>query len=162
MFKRMLFVLLMYIITAASGWTENVFVYIEKGLIDIEDEVHNKFSPELLNVIEDGVMESFFEQGHIVFAANSSKTTYPDERVLNQAAKRGGAELLLKAVINYSVKNNTVAITGNYVFYNLYSDSILTEGNYELPEDFDMAGIKVEELFFSIGKSFAERVSGTI
>ena len=66
MFKRMLFVLLMYI-AAAAGWTENVFVYIEKGLIDIEDEEHNKFSPELLNVIEDGVMESFFEQGTYSF-----------------------------------------------------------------------------------------------
>ena len=36
------------------------------------------------------------------------------------------------------------------------------EGEYDLPENFNMAGIKAEDLFFSVGKSFAERVSGTI
>ena len=160
MLKKILFIVLLSLISSFS-WCENIFIYIEKGIIEVDEE-KNKFDPMLLNVMEDGIMDSFFEQGHIVFAANSSKTVYNDDTVLSQAAKRGGADLLFKAVINYSAKENVVRITGNYIFYNLYSESIVKEGEYNLPENFDMSGIKVEDLFFDVGKSFAERVSGTI
>ena len=160
MLKKIVF-LVLFISSSALLWSENIFIYIEKGVIDVDEE-KNRFSPELLNVMEDGIMESFFEQGHIVFAANSSKTTFNNDRVLSQAAKRGGADLLFKAVINYSEKKNIVKITGNYMFYNLYSESIVIEGDYKLPENFNMSGLKVEDLFFDLGKSFAMKVSGTI
>ena len=159
MIKKIFFLCLMMTSTASLLWCENIFVYIEKGLIEVDEE-ENQFNTELLNVMEDGIMESFFDQGHIVFAANSSKTTFSSDEVLSQAAKRGGAELLFKAVINYSEKENVVTVNGSYLFYNLLSESIVMEGRYQLPDNFDMSGIKAEDLFFDVGKSFAERVSG--
>ena len=160
--KKRFFFLLLLIFASSAVWCENVFVYIEKGIIDLDDEEQNKFNPELLNVMEDGIMECFFDQGHIVFAANSCKTTFRNEEMLSQVAKRGGADLLFKAVINYSEKNNIVEISGNYLFYNLFSDTVVTEGEYNLPDNFNMSGLRVEDLFFTVGKSFAERVSGTL
>ncbi len=160
MIKKYCLLLLLFS-SAVGSWCDNIYVYIEKGLIDV-DEDENRFSTDLLNVMEDGILESFFEKGHIVFAANSSKTTFNNDRILNQAAKRGGADKLLKAVINYTEKNNIVEISGNYKFYNLYSDSLVAEGDYSLPENFNMSGLRIEELFFSVGRSFAERISGSI
>lgn len=161
MIKRFLFLILL-LSAAGAGWSENVYVYVEKGIIDIEEPEINIFNTELLNIMEDGVMESFFEQGYIVFAANSSITTFSNDSILNQAAKSGGADLLLKVVVNYSEKENIIDINGNYVFYNLYSDSVVTEGEYNLPDDFNSSGIRIEDLFFSVGRSFTDKIFNSI
>ncbi len=153
--------LFIFFISSASLWCENIFVYIEKGIIDIDEE-NNKFSPELLNMIEDGIMDSFFDQGHIVFAANSAKTSFATNEALSQTAKKGGADLLFKAVINYSENDNIAKVSGSYMFYNLLKENVISEGEYILPDDFNMSGLKVEDLFFDIGKGFAGKVSGTI
>ena len=58
MLKKTLF-FVMFSLLATFSWCENIFVYIEKGVIDVDEE-KNKFNPELLNVMEDGIMDSFF------------------------------------------------------------------------------------------------------
>ncbi len=147
---------------ASIIYADNVFVYIEKGSIELDDTENNIFNPELLNIMEDGIMESFFESGHIVFSANSAKTVFKTDRILSQAAKSGGAEILLKAVVNYSEKDNIVNITGKYICYNLYSETVIAEGDYTLPENINPSGVRIEDLFYSTGKYFADKVSGKI
>jgi hypothetical protein len=77
---------------------ETVFIYIEKGEININNLVKDD-SVVWINSMENGVTDSFFENGHIVFSGNSGANPVKELQKLNQMAKSGGAATILVSAV---------------------------------------------------------------
>ena len=89
---------------------------------------------ELQSAVEDGVMETFFDAGHIVFNAgivtDNDSLDVPSERLSLRLAKSGGALYLLEIDLEYLEVEESVAVRGaEYRFYNVLSGAELTSGS---------------------------------
>jgi hypothetical protein len=94
---------------------------------------------ELQSAVEDGVMETFFDAGHIVFNAgivtDNNSLDVPSERLSLRMAKSGGALYLLEIDLEYLEMEETVAVRdAEYRFYNVLSGAELSSGSLS-PED---------------------------
>ena len=140
---------------------ETVFVYIEKGDIMVND--YTKENNLLwVNSIENGIMDSFFENGHIVFSGNSGKIEVKDFEKLNQLAKSGGASIMIAATLNFSIKNENLNTSGEYRVYNLFTDDIIYKGNYSFDDVFRNNPTFIEDRLFSAGQMLGNSVVKSI
>jgi hypothetical protein len=131
---------------------ETVFVYIDKGDFIIEKKI-TEDSRTWINSIENGILDTLFENGHIVFSGNSGANQIKDFEKLNQLAKSGGAKILISTVLNFSITNSDVfTTTGEYTVYNLFTDDIIYSGKYDFNDIFKSSEFYVEEKLFSIGQ----------
>jgi hypothetical protein len=138
--------------TVFSVFPETVFVHIKKGNFYLGNTVHDE-TQSWINSLENGIMDTFFENGHIVFSGNSGKFQDSDFDAVNRIAKAGGASILVTAVINLSFENNNMETSGDYSVYNLFTDDIMITGKYDFDNDFKNSMKYVEEKMFETGKS---------
>jgi len=112
--------------------------------------------------LEDGIMESFFEAGHIVFNAfpeTAEDLEEPEgfsERVSVRLAKSGGANLLLEIGMSFSEdEEELLPVSARYRFYELGSGSLLAEGKVVLEEMGDREELGKEEILRRLGEAVA-------
>lgn len=154
--KIALFILLFNIVIALSA--ETVFVYIEKGQINLGKGIDDD-SIEWINSMEKGVMDIFFESGHIIFSDNSGKNQYNSFKVLDQTAKASGANYLIYANLNFQVdKNNNITPWGNYKIHNLKNDVIAHDGEYKIENAFKSNSKTIYEQLFEMGETVGKEV----
>ena len=140
-------------------------VYGETVLIFTRNSLDTKIPGvmEMQSALEDGVMETFFDAGHIVFNAGvvteNKKLDTPSERLSFRMAKNGGALFLLEIDLSYddprdSEKKPTMSAV-QYRFYNVETGDLLTEGSLG-PEDIknDPAASE-DDICIAMGESIA-------
>ena len=83
--------------------------------------------------VEDGVMEVFFDQGHIIFNAGLDigrpvDPPFSAERYAVRIAKSGGASYLLEVGLTQPDEENALPHTAVFIFTDLVSERVLTRG----------------------------------
>ncbi|MFO7850636.1 MAG: hypothetical protein R6V67_11810 [Spirochaetia bacterium] len=139
---------------------DTVMVYTEKAEGDGDVEMSRGY-------LEDGVMEGFFDAGHIVFnaypemdEANSEPEDF-SEKFSVRAAKDGGATLLLEIAMKFdSSEENSLPDSASYRYYDLDSGDLLARGEADLPEEDDDKELKEEEKLNRLGSAVVESVLG--
>lgn len=153
--KNRVIILLACIMTAALLEAETVLIF-----------TRNSHNPEIEAVVmqqsalEDGVMEAFFDAGHIVFNAGvvetNEKLEIPSERLSFRMAKQGGAYYLLEIDVEYrEVDDSVEAESAAYRFYEVMSGDLLTEGNLTVDDVDRRPDTPVETVCSTMGASIA-------
>ena len=157
--KRVLFfIFLAIVLLSVPAWAETVFVYIEKGNIVLSSGI-NDDAALWITRIEDGIMDILFDSGHIVFSNDSGRNQIRDFETLNQLAKSGGAAVLVSAVLNLQIVDNTVIISGDYKVYDLFTDDIIASNKYVFNDPLQKISYTlIEEKLFSAGKSVGKKI----
>ncbi len=157
-----LLILICALMVSLPVWGETVLVFTKNSL---NPEIPGVV--ELQAALEDGVMETLFDAGHIVFNAgvvvSNEKLDIPSERLSMRLAKSGGAYFLLE--IDFSLNapvSEEEALTPREASYRLYSvldGGLLTQGDL-VPEDVnDRPDTPVNDICIVMGESIA---SGTL
>ena len=156
---RVLFcVFLAVILLSVPAVAETVFVYIEKGDIILNSGI-NDDAALWITRIEDGIMDILFDSGHIVFSNDSGRNQIRDFETLNQLAKSGGAAILVSAVLNLQIADDSVIISGDYKVYDLYTDDIIVSNKYVFNDSLQKLSYNlIEEKLFSAGKSVGKKI----
>jgi hypothetical protein len=151
---------LLFVIALFSVPAETIFVYIEKG--DIPANNLTKDSAFLINRVEDGIVDTLFENGHIVFSNNSGENQITDFEVLNQIAKSGGAAILISASVNLKITGDAMIISGEYRVYNLFTDKIIYRNSYAFNNAVQKNSFGIEEKLFLAGQSVGKQIEATL
>lgn len=153
--KNRVFTLLLFILCAALLQAETVLVF-----------TRNSHNPELEAVVEqqsaleDGVMEAFFDAGHIVFNAGvvegNDTLDVPSQRLSFRMAKQGGAYYLLEIDMSYrEVDESVLVASADYRFYDVMSGVVLTEGSLSTAEVKSRPDMSVKSICSAMGASIA-------
>jgi hypothetical protein len=138
--KIMLLCLVLAPVVAWTGSAETVLLYIGN---QVENEEVFKLCLPSAYSLEDGVMNEFFDSGHIIFNAgvkkeySFTKPPFDSTRMPVRMAKRGGARYLLEVNVIYKInaKNETPKLSSaGYTLTNVYSEDILGRGNIEMED----------------------------
>lgn len=157
----MILCLLLALYAAGVGSAETVFLYIGN---QIEDEEAFKTCLPSAYTLEDGVMNEFFDNGHIIFNAgvkkehSFTKPPFDSTRLPVRMAKRGGARFLLEVNVSYKMKSEdeTPTLTSaGYILTNVYSEDILGQGKIELGDVRKNPEKSPEEGWYSMGQFIA-------
>ncbi|MCF6334756.1 MAG: hypothetical protein L3J12_03335 [Spirochaetales bacterium] len=131
MFKRIM-VLLILISTPFLLFSETVLLYTitKSGDTDIE---------QFGDLMESGVMNEFFDAGHIIFNAAVSGDipevglSHYKEAAAMQLAKAGGAAFLLEVKFVYTeVKGRDLLSTANYQLINVTTGDLVEDGSVSI------------------------------
>lgn len=130
------FVLL--ILFGAIGSAETVLIYV--GDTSASEEEFKLCLP-LSSALEDGVMNEFFDNGHIVFNAGiKMRSDFPEppfesERLPVRIAKAGGAAYLLEIKIQYILEEKEGGnfevprdLSADFIFSHVTSERVLQQG----------------------------------
>jgi len=148
------------ILSSIPVYAETVFVYIEKGDMVLNNGI-NDDAVLWITRIEDGIMDTLFDSGHIVFSNDSGRNQIGDFEVLNQLAKSGGAAILVSAVLNLKISDDAMVISGEYKVYNLFTDDIIFTNNYVFNDPLQKRN-SIEDKLFSAGKSVGKQIESTL
>ncbi|MCL2705127.1 MAG: hypothetical protein FWE72_02840 [Spirochaetaceae bacterium] len=161
--RKVLFCLFFAIILSfIPVYAETVFVYIEKGDIVLNSGI-NEDAVLWITRIEDGIMDTLFDSGHIVFSNDSGRNQIKDFETLNQLAKSGGAEFLVSAVLNLKIADDAMIISGEYKVYNLFTDDIVFTNNYIFNDPLQRRlSSNIEEKLFLAGQSVGKQIEPTL
>jgi len=111
--------------------------------------------------LEDGVMELFFDNGHIVFNAGIS-VDRPNEMESDETesamriAKRGGASHLLAVRVGAPANKGELPKFVSYVFYRLSDDFVLSRGSLQLTDMPLDKNYSIQEICRIYGRRTAE------
>lgn len=136
--RKIIISLLFSGLVCAGAVSETVMLYIGNGA---ETEEQFQVCLPVSLALEDGVMNEFFDSGHIVFNAGISMdrefpdTPFPADRLPLRAAKAGGAAYLLEVTINYTFQGGEDGEIGmdnsfsaDYIFSQVSSSRVLRTG----------------------------------
>ena len=89
---------------------------------------------EYARAIEDGIMDVFFDAGHIVFnfgipPVMPSDPPFDSERPAIRAAKAGGASHLIEIELDRPVVDRLIPMRIDYVYTDIIAKQILAEGS---------------------------------
>ena len=154
--RRLCLPLLLFLIIASLPLTAETVLVFTRNSLDPEAYA----VAELQAALEDGVMEAFFDAGHIVFnagvVAGNDTLDIPSERLSFRLAKSGGALYLLEIDMYYRPLEEALEVTGaEYRYYDVRDGSILAEGNYSDGEIRSSDDETVEEICTAMGESIA-------
>ncbi|TFG63279.1 MAG: hypothetical protein E4H36_06025 [Spirochaetales bacterium] len=158
--NKMLAVLFMVFAAAACLPAETVMVSIQtEGDVPLAE--NKALLPEAF-AIEDGIMNEFFDEGHIVFNAGILAPAPPEppfkaESAGMRLAKSGGASLLLEIIIRWASGPSDDQLTVESVYFRfiqVLSGNILADG--ALAADTISPEFKsAQEIGFEMGKNLA-------
>lgn len=152
--KKIVFLLILFAVAGCFAWSETVLIYIKK-----DDGM--EFSQEALPLayaLEGGVMDEYFEAGHIIFNAGIKNISYWKEFPVNMAMEEG-AGLLLEIVLRVNEELTTQESSVTAAEYRL----VLVNGKRVLSRGEIAAGSiltdsqETEHISFLIGKELARR-----
>lgn len=159
------FIFLAFVLNA--GWCENVMVAVEFRCAEKKVQTD---SDKILALLETGLMDPFFEEGHIVFNRGipleiEEFVPFPIDKSPAKEARDAGADFLLRAFIDYTVdeKGGAHFTQIQFSFLDLYNDNgLLEKGTMETRVISDYQNITTDELVFKIGKRIALQVMSLI
>lgn len=132
---------------------ETVMIYSERSL-GLGDE------QSAIRYIEDGIMEVFFDAGHIIFngtyemiaEVEEEKNLFNDSPV-NRIAKSGGAAYVLNIQLRFSEdENDLLPVSASYKFIDLETERNLASGLVSLEKGKDWKEKEPHELVQSLGR----------
>ena len=151
----LLFSLVMSAISLTSA--ETVMVYIRATE---DSDFYYQSGIEYARAIEGGIMDVFFDAGHIVFNFGIPPTVsidppFASERPAVRAAKAGGASHLFEVELARPVVDRLVPIRIAYVYSDIIAKRVLAEGTiqYQEIEDSDLHDL------LELCKSFGQNVA---
>ena len=159
MIKKICLLVFLSLFISSHAFCDTIFVYIGKG--EVAESINLRLN-ELVNSLESGVMDSFFNNGHIVFSDNSAVNQFDSFEKLNQLAKRGGANILITADMNLQHEGGSIIVSGEYSVYNLFNDNVIYYGDYKASENKSLSHEEITEKFFDTGKSIGDEVVRTL
>ena len=148
------FFLVALVFVCGFAWSETVLIYIKK---DDGNQFSEKALP-LAYALEGGVMDEYFDAGHIIFNAGIKNISYWKEFPVNMA-RREGAGLLLEIVLRVkdglTTEESSVAAAA-YRLVLLHGMKVLAMGEIEagsIPTD----SKETEKISFLLGKELARK-----
>lgn len=139
--RKIMISLLLFCLACTGAVSETVMLYIGNG---VENEDQFEASLPLSMALEDGVMNEFFDRGHIIFNAGIKpeqdfpETPFKADRLPVRIAKAGGAAYLLEVSINYSFEKAEgekidvkKGFSADYTFSQVTSFRVLQTGGLE-------------------------------
>lgn len=154
MMKKTIFIIVLLIFLCGFAWSETVLIYIKK---DDGLDFTEKTLP-LAYAFEGGVMDEYFEAGHIIFNAGIKNISYWKEFPVNMAREEG-AGLLLEIVMRVKEELTTEDSSVTAAFYQL----VLLNGMKVLSRGEITAGSLLiesegtEKISFLLGKELAKK-----
>lgn len=157
--KKSLIFFILILLTAGFCFGETVMVYIDWNNTSVEAPGNIE---QVMSDIEEGIMDSFFEKGHIVTSAGAqeleSELPFPIENTPVTIARKGGAGLLLAIRFECNTKNETGEVLpyiANYILTDIRSESIIYKGSFNPYKIKDFNKINQHEFFFKVGQEIA-------
>lgn len=130
--------IVLILIARGGAVCETVLLYVGNGP---QTEKEFEISRPVSSALEDGVMNEFFDRGHIIFNAGIKmedefpEPPYQADRLPMRVAKAGGASYLLEVVIYYSFAEGedkeidlSPAFSAEYTFSQVSSSRIIYSG----------------------------------
>ncbi len=139
---------------------ETIFVYtVSEGT--------DKTLKDTVPYLEDGVMGTLFDAGHIVFNASTTKSVKkkglpsykePEDFL---TAKSGGASFLLEIAMHYLKKDKKeVPEFADYRLFNVISGKLLTDGKIRMEKDPPGKKKSKEEKLADMGRNMVQGLLG--
>ena len=135
--------------------------------LDDSDELPyvSEITLDLAAAVEDGVMDVFFENGHIIFNAGlmnekPAEPPFKAERLSVRIAKAGGATFLLEVGLGSAGAENLLPSRADYLFLDLISSKIISEGTIPITAIRDEDSTDMREKCILLGKRVAEIAIG--
>ncbi len=118
--------------------------------------------------LEDGIMETMFDAGHIVFNDSSTKPvrkkgldTYKEPEDF-LTAKKGGATFLMEISVHYRIEEDKeIPVSADYRLFNVISGKLLKDGTSVFENDSDDTK-PYEKKLEDMGKRMAGSILGFI
>jgi hypothetical protein len=113
--------------------------------------------------MEDGIMDAFFDAGHIIFnthadeesSGDTGEAVFGDDKVF-RIARAGGARFLLEIVMEFSRdEEEPLPRAVEYRLYRIEQETLLAEGRVYLRNAGDKEELSDEELLQNMGRSLA-------
>ena len=124
------------------SYSDTVMVHLR---VTDDSDFYYQAGIDYARAIEDGVMDVFFDAGHIVFNFGIPPTVlleppFASERPAVRAAKAGGASHLIELELARPVVDRLVPIRVAYIYSDIIEKRILSEGTvrYEEIDDQDL------------------------
>lgn len=141
------------LVTAFSASGETVLLY-SLSPEGTEDGAYSVF------YIEDGIMDVFFQAGHIIFNGSyqNEEAELPEDvsfedRPSFRMAKAGGASLVLEIRLHFSGKEDEVLPeTADYLFVDVLHERKIAEGSVSIAEAGDPEELEDFELVRMMGR----------
>ena len=118
------------------------------------------------SAIEEGIMDDFFEAGHIIFNAginenNPGNLPITADRLPVRLAKKSGASLLIEIDLKYPEgqrSTETLPIVVEYRFLNILSDENILTGTFSPENDSVDSDATPDRLCFLTGRMIAKEL----
>jgi hypothetical protein len=110
--------------------------------------------------VEDGIMEVFFDEGHIIFnyglpGKRGVETPFPSEPVPVRAAKSGGATFLIEIELSNPPEPGIAPLVVTYRYSDVIRERLISSGVVRLEEIDDGSITDARELCAAIGRAIA-------
>lgn len=128
--KHLIFAFLLCMICGGSISSETVMLYLANS----EDSIFiREETVPLAMAIEDGIMEVFFDTGHIIFNSGIDSEEPPDppfksERIAVRLAKAGGALYLLEVELFAADAADSMPSFATFIFTDLQLSEVISKG----------------------------------
>ena len=156
--KRIILVYVFLIVILFSAPASTVFVYVEKGDMVLVTTRISEDAVRWITRFEDGIMDTLFESGHIVFSHDSGKNQVSDFRTLDRLAKSGGAEILASVILNLEVADDAIVISGEYKLYNLSTNNIIHSSKHIFNDTFQRGPSAISDKLFLAGQLVGRQI----
>ena len=156
--KKKCNIFIIIIFLSIPSFAETILLFTQN-----ECEEFNNYIKNQQYAVEDSVMSSFFDAGHIIFNSGISKEngylSVPSERLSYRLAKESGAELLLEIKLNYKRFDELEKVdTANFNFINVNEGKVLYQGELSISEfvsNDSKKGKQIIELCKLLGENLA-------
>ena len=157
--KKVILVILFFLILSGTLWAETVLIYITKA----DGSPFSEVSLPLAYAFEGGVMDEFFEAGHIIFNAGIKNASLQKDFPVYMA-KEEGASLLLEIALACQEKDTIEDSNLSSAAYRfLLVDELRTLAEGILYSDgTGEDGVGLEESSFLFGKRIALQSLGSM
>jgi len=160
--RKIIIVFLLVLGIIGSVSAETVLLYVHNTL---ETEEFFDLCLPVSMAVEDGVMNEFFDNGHIIFNAGiKMEHQFPEppgapDRLPLRIAKAGGASYLLEVEINYQPLNDEEppeSFFTDYVFSHVVSSRVLYSGEMNSSAVRGIEEENPEQFGYVLGKMIAQ------
>ena len=158
--KRFFLIILTAFLVNLSLSGETVLLFTTDN---ITEESKSEEEIIIISAVEDGVLNTFFNYGHIISTAGKINEeqnipAIPCDRLALRTAKSGGATLLLEIELACSTAAGIKLIlpeSAGYKLITVISDEIIVNGSFRT-ETFNNTAITPYEVCFNLGQAIAE------
>ena len=138
-------------------------------MVSLHDSQESRFieiaGKDLAAAVEDGVLEVFFDYGHIVFTfglpENTEEPPFRSESIVVRVAKSGGASLLLELELSDPAGDLLVPSRIGYRYSDIVKRTVISKGEVLINDVDDGEITDTRELCIAFGRAVARRALQT-